>query len=187
MSQGGLYNEGAVAPPGAQGATACYPGCLPNPRSAFPNTPTGDAGYQAWLDGVWISSNVILGASSLGRWLLARAAARAAAADAALGAFSQRAIGSFILQSRSGLQGRTFVHEISVLAQTSAKEATRADFAHLAGTLTAEARAAGASAVEIRGVKVINPGVLRLQGLAKDLGFSVKEVGKDFITFTKAL
>jgi ABC-type multidrug transport system fused ATPase/permease subunit len=57
----------------------------------------------------------------------------------------------------------------------------------LEGTLTAEARAAGATSVEIRGVKVVNRGILRLKGLAKDLGFAVKEVGNDLITFVKGL
>jgi hypothetical protein len=122
---------------------------------------------------------------AVGLWLLRKLGVKAAARG--LGAFSQRTIGNFVLQSRAGLQGRTFVHEIKVLANTSAKEATRGDFAHLAATLTGEARAAGATAVEIRGLSVVNPGILRLQGLAKDLGFTVKEVGHDFITFAKGL
>src|SRR5690606_20014112 len=79
-TQGGADNENAgAAPPGAQGATACYPGCLPNPRSGFPDTPLGDAQYQAWLDATWVVGNVILAAElpiALGRWLVTRALLR---------------------------------------------------------------------------------------------------------------
>ena len=102
------------------------------------------------------------------------------------GAFAQRTIGNFVLQSRSGLLGETFVHEIKVLANVGA-DATRSDFAALANVLTEEARAAGANAVEIRGLNVINPGILRLQGLAKELGFSIRQVATDSVTFSKPL
>jgi len=69
MSQGGLYNENAgAAPPRVGGAVACAPGCLPDPRSAFPT----EEAYQAWLEAEWISGNILFTVFSLGRWWLAR-------------------------------------------------------------------------------------------------------------------
>lgn len=74
MSQGGLYNENAgAAPPGAQGATACYPACALDPRAAFPT----EEAWQAYARAYQTVGNILLAGLTLGRSLVVQTAGRA--------------------------------------------------------------------------------------------------------------
>ena len=130
-----------------------------------------------------------VGVSAGGRilnWLL-RLFGRGGAAARELGEFNIRQVGNFLMSSRSGLVGKTFVTEIENIGNVGAQAATKADFAALANAFEVEARAAGATNLEIRGVTIMNKGFLRLEGLARELGYSVKDVGQTTITFVKGL